>query len=223
MGLSCPEQRLKAMINFDSLHSATLRHDPFVYLMAQDVITREQGEAVRRDFPKIKQSGYLPLSQLSGGEAFDDLIADLQSPELAEILSAALGLELRYKPRMITVRKHSKLKDGRIHNDGVSKICTCLIYLNDSWDVTQGGGIRALNGQDNMDDFADEVAPITGNVFAFARSDNSWHGHPPFKGERYVIQTTFLSDAAALARKENRGGLQMKLKKIFERKHSISK
>ena len=90
-------------------------------------------------------------------------------------------------------------------------------------DNAQGGGIRALNGNQDMDDFADEVAPITGNIFAFARSDDSWHGHPPFKGERYVIQTTFLSDAQALARKESRGGLQMKLKKLFERNRSISK
>ena len=215
--------KMSAMIDFDSLRHAKVSRAPFVYLTASGAITQAQGEAVRADYPAIKQSGYLPLSQLSGGAAFDTLIEDLRSPELADILSEHLGLELRDKPRMITVRRHSKLKDGRIHNDSVSKICTCLIYLNDNWDSAQGGGIRALNGAQDMDDFADEVAPLTGNIFAFARSDNSWHGYPPYKGERYVIQTTFLKDAAALAHKENRGGLQMKLKKLFEQKRSISK
>ena len=95
-----------------------------------------------------------------------------------------------------------------------------LIYLNDGWDDTAGGAIRALNGDQDMDDFAEEVSPLAGNVFAFARSDTSWHGHPPFAGERYVIQTTFLISEEALARKENRGGIQLFLKKLnpFEEK-----
>ena len=210
------------MINFKALREAEVRQTPFTYLTAQGVISQNEGAGVRRDYPAIKQSGYLPLSQLSGGQAFNDLITDLKSSELAEILSDKLGLELRDKPRMITVRRLSKLKDGRVHNDSLSKICTCLIYLNESWDDAQGGAIRALNGDADMDDFADEVSPIAGNVFAFARSETSWHGHPPFKGDRYVIQTTFLIDEEALARKEKRGGLQMRLKNFFERNRSIT-
>lgn len=210
------------MIDFASLESAKVRTAPFTYLIAENVITDLQGADIRRDFPKIKQSGYLPLSQLSGGPAFNQIIEDLNSPELAKILSGKLGLDLTDKPRMITVRKLSKLKDGRIHNDSVSKICTFLIYLNESWDVTRGGAIRALNGNEDMDDFSDEASPLAGNVFAFARSETSWHGHPPFKGERYVIQTTFLIDDEALARKEKRGGLQMRLKKFFERRQSVT-
>ena len=211
------------MIDFSRLRDAEVRTHPFSYLMAENVISDVQGQDVRRDYPEIKQSGYLPLSKLKGGAAFNALIDDLKSAELADILSDKLGLELRDKPRMITVRRHSKLKDGRIHNDSVSKICTCLIYLNKDWNDKVGGAIRALNGDTDMDDFADEVSPLTGNVFAFARSETSWHGHPPFKGERYVIQTTFLVDKAALERKEKRGSLQMRLKSFLERKRIIKK
>jgi len=210
------------MINFETLRNANVRETPFTYLTAENAISDASGAAIRKDYPKIKQSGYLPLTRLNGGPAFNELIADLQSPELADILSDKLGLELRDKPRMITVRKLSKLKDGRIHNDSVSKICTCLIYLNDKWEGGSDGAIRALNGDADMDDFADEVSPIAGNIFAFARSDTSWHGHPPYKGERYVIQTTFLIDDEALARKEKRGGLQMRLKSFLERKRSTA-
>jgi hypothetical protein len=202
------------MINFNALRDASVKTEPFTYMMADGVLSAEQGQAVRRDYPDINKTGYLPLSKLNVTGAFGELIADLQSPELAEILSGHLGLDLRDKPRMITVRKLSKKTDGRIHNDSLSKICTFLVYLSEDWNPEDGGGIRALNGDQDMDDYADEVPPVTGHVFGFARSDTSWHGHPPFSGTRYVVQTTFLISEEALARKENRGGLQMRLKKL---------
>lgn len=202
------------MLNFDILAAAQTRTAPFTYLVAEGCLTPEAAATVRQDYPAIDKTGYLPLTQLEQRGAFARLIADLQSPRLAEILSEKLGLELRDKPRMITVRKLSKSSDGRVHNDSESKICTMLVYLNDGWDAAGGGAIRALNGPDSMDDFAEEVSPIAGNVFAFARSETSWHGHPPFAGERYVIQTTFLTSQAELDRKENRGGLQLLLKRL---------
>jgi len=206
------------MLNFDALRNARTRTEPFTYIVADGTLTGDQAAEVRRDYPSIEKTGYLPLSKLESHGTFAALIEDLQSAELADILSEKLGLELRDKPRMITVRKHSKLGDGRIHNDSLSKICTMLVYLNDSWDKEEGGAIRALNGEHDMDDFAEEVEPLAGNVFAFARSDTSWHGHPPFAGERYVIQTTFLTSQEELDRKENRGGIQLFLKKLFERR-----
>ncbi|MTH96281.1 2OG-Fe(II) oxygenase [Roseibium sp. RKSG952] len=184
-------------------------------MVGSDVVTPEQAAEIRRDYPDIKETGYLPLSKLESQGAFQKLIEDLQSPELAAILSEKLGLDLYDKPRMITVRRHSKIGDGRIHNDSKSKICTMLIYLNDGWNNAEGGAIRALNNETSMDDFAEEVSPLAGNVFAFARSENSWHGHPPFEGERFVVQTTFLTSEEELRRKENRGGFQTKLKRLF--------
>jgi hypothetical protein len=205
------------MLDFNALRQARTRTEPFTYIVAENTLTSEQAGEVRRDYPDITKTGYLPLSQLQASGKFAELIEDLQSDELAKVLSEKLDLDLVGKPRMITVRKHSKMGDGRIHNDSVSKICTMLVYLNDGWDKAEGGAIRALNGEQDMDDYAEEVEPLAGNVFAFARSDTSWHGHPPFAGERYVIQTTFLTSEEELARKEQRGGLQLKLKKLFER------
>ncbi|KZL20823.1 hypothetical protein PsAD2_01312 [Pseudovibrio axinellae] len=203
------------MINFDALRASSTRTNPYQYFVSENVITKEQAADVRADYPKIKQTGYLPLSKLEATGAFKRLIDDLQKPELAEILSEKLGLELMDKPRMITVRRLSKHGDGRIHNDSKSKICTMLIYLNDDWDNAEGGAIRALNGETDMDDYAEEISPLAGNVFAFKRSESSWHGHPSFKGERYVVQTTFLISEEELARKEKRGGLQTKLKRLL--------
>lgn len=202
------------MIDFAALDRATVSAAPFRYLSATGVLTRDSAADIRRDYPAITKSGYLPLSKLEAKGAFGALIADLQSERLAEILSEKLALDLRGKPRMITVRRLSKAGDGRIHNDSLAKIATMLIYLNDDWDSAAGGAIRALNGPDDMDDYAAEVAPLAGNVFAFARSETSWHGHPPFTGERYVVQTTFLTSQEELDRKENRGEMQLLLKKL---------
>ncbi|MES0868407.1 2OG-Fe(II) oxygenase [Pseudovibrio sp. SCP19] len=203
------------MINFDALRASNTRTSPFQYMVGENVLTKEQAADIRRDYPEIKQTGYLPLSKLEATGAFQSLIEDLQKPELAEILSDKLDLDLIDKPRMITVRRLSKHGDGRIHNDSKSKICTMLIYLNDDWDNAEGGAIRALNGDKDMDDYAEEVSPLAGNVFAFKRSETSWHGHPSFKGERYVVQTTFLISEEELARKEKRGGFQTKLKRLL--------
>ena len=205
------------MLNFNAMREARTRTEPFTYIVAEGTLNAEEAADVRRDYPAIDKTGYLPLSKLNSEGRFAELIEDLQSEELAAVLSEKLNLDLMDKPRMITVRRLSKIGDGRIHNDSVSKICTMLVYLNDGWDKDEGGAIRALNGEHDMEDFAEEVEPLAGNVFAFARSDTSWHGHPPFAGERYVIQTTFLTSQEELDRKENRGGIQFQLKKIFER------
>lgn len=202
------------MIDFGVIEAARVCEKPFRFLTASGALSREDAGAVRRDYPAIDRSGFLPLAKLAAKGAFAELVGDLKSPRLAEILSEKLALDLSGRPRMIAVRRLSKTGDGRVHNDSESKICTMLIYLNDAWDSAEGGAIRALNGPGDMTDYAVEIPPLAGNVFAFARSATSWHGHPPFVGERYVVQTTFLVSEDALAHKERRGALQLFLKKL---------
>ena len=200
------------MINFDALRAAEVQAAPYTHFSAENVITNEQAADIRRDYPDITKSGYLPLTELKSEGEFAKLITDLQSVELADILSDKLSLDLADKPRMITVRKVSKKTCGRIHTDGKAKLCTMLIYLNESWDNSEGGAIRVFETDESMDKYEKEVAPIAGNVFAFRRADNSWHGHPPFEGIRYVVQVTFLQDEKELQRKQKRGVLQFFLK-----------
>lgn len=202
------------IIDFSAFDNAEVYEKPFRFFAASDVLTRDQCAAIRRDYPPINKSGYLPLSKLTIEGAFAKLITDLQSDKLATILSSKLNIDLSDRPRMITVRRLSKDGDGRIHNDSKAKICTMLIYLNEEWNHANGGAIRALNGPDDLDDVALEVPPLAGRVFGFARSENSWHGHHPFIGERHVVQTTFLTSNAELSRKENRGGVQHILKSL---------
>ncbi|WP_203294557.1 2OG-Fe(II) oxygenase family protein [Maricaulis parjimensis] len=202
------------MMDFDALRSARLRTEPYNYFVAEGALTSDEAADVRRDYPAINKPGYLPLSKLEATGEFQRLMEDLNSAELAEVLTEKFGVDFTQKPRMITVRRLSQLSDGPIHNDSKSKILTMLTYLNAEWDGTGAGCIRVLNGPKDFDDFTEEVPPLAGYVFAFLRDDHSWHGHLPFEGERYVVQTTFLTSQEELDRKENRGGLQYFLKKL---------
>ena len=202
------------MLDFDVLRQARLRTEPYNYFVAEGALSEGESAGVRRDYPEINKPGYLPLSKLEAHGDFKRLMADLNSPDLARVLTDKFGVDFTDKPRMITVRRLSQMSDGPIHNDSRSKILTMLTYLNADWDGTGAGCIRVLNGPKDFGDFTEEVPPLAGYVFAFLRADNSWHGHLPFEGERYVVQTTFLTSQEELDRKENRGGLQYFLKKL---------
>ncbi|WP_304069723.1 2OG-Fe(II) oxygenase [Maricaulis maris] len=202
------------LLDFDALRQARVRTEPYSYFVADGALSGDEAADVRRDYPSIDKPGYLPLSKLEASGEFKRLMDDLNSAELAQVLTDKFGVDFTEKPRMITVRKVSQLSDGPIHNDSKSKILTMLTYLNAEWDGTGAGCIRVLNGPKDFEDFTEEVPPLAGYVFAFLRADNSWHGHLPFEGERYVVQTTFLTSQQELDRKENRGGLQYFLKKL---------
>lgn len=203
------------LLDFDRLAAAETQREPYTYFCTDGAISAEAAADIRRDYPQIDRPGYLPLSKLTQTGAFQQIIEDLQSERLREVLSDRLEIDLEDRPRMITVRRLSQLSDGPIHNDSKSKLLTMLLYLNADWNGTSDGCIRVLNGPDDFDDYTVEVPPLAGTVFAFKRSDTSWHGHLPFAGERYVIQTTFLTSQDELDRKENRGGLQYFLKKLL--------
>ncbi|MCR9130844.1 MAG: 2OG-Fe(II) oxygenase [Alphaproteobacteria bacterium] len=203
------------LLDFDRLAAAETQREPYTFFCTDGAISEQAAADIRRDYPAIDRPGYLPLSKLTQTGAFKQIVEDLQSERLAEVLSDRLEIDLEGRPRMITVRRLSQLSDGPIHNDSKSKLLTMLLYLNAEWNGTSDGCIRVLNGPDDFDDYTMEVPPLAGTVFAFKRSDTSWHGHLPFAGERYVIQTTFLTSQDELDRKENRGGLQYFLKKLL--------
>jgi len=202
------------MMNFGAIKNADVHSDPFAFMLAGGVLDRDEAAQVRNDYPAINKPGYLPLSKLESTGKFKELVEDLQSPELAQILSEKFGVDLTGKPRMVTVRRLSQNSDGGIHRDSRSKILTVLIYLNDTWDGEDAGVLRVLRNGEGFNDYTMQVPPVYGNFFAFLRSDQSWHGHLPFTGERYVVQMAFLTSGEELKRKENRGGLQFFLKKL---------
>ena len=114
---------------------------------------------------------------------------------------------------MFTVRGHCAHNNGKIHTDTESKIITVLLYLNEEWEAG-GGRLRVLRSGTDLDDAAEEVSPNGGTLLVFRRSDNSWHGHEPFEGQRRAIQMNWVRDEAVVEHEQRRHRFTAFLKKL---------
>jgi hypothetical protein len=192
------------MLNLDVLESRPAIPAPFPHIEVEGLLPESERAALARDFPDPKKTGFFPVEELTYGPSFARLLGDLQQPEFSRIVGEKIGRDLVGRPQMIVVRKWSAAKDGRVHTDGLDKVATALVYLNDDWKPEEGGALRYLEGPD-LDGPGTEPLPARYGAFtAFGRSDTSWHGHKPFAGERRVVQVFWLVDEAAAARKDKR-------------------
>ena len=201
------------MINFTAIAGAEVAREPFQFFAAPDVLNEADLAAVRADFPDIRKPGIFPLSVLAYGPAFAQLVEDIQSQEMADVMARKYGSDLSDKPLMITVRGQARKRDGRIHTDTETKIVTCLLYLNDTWDDGDGR-LRMLRDPTDLDDFAAEIPPHGGTLASFLRSENSWHGHESFKGERRYVMFNWMASAAALKRELGRHRFSARVKQF---------
>ena len=178
--------------DLDALKAAPLTKEPFQYLVVTGFVRPAARTDINRDYPKIAESGSFPVAQLSYGPHFREFLDEMASDEFRKAFEDKFGLDLAGRPHTVTVRGHCSPKDGRIHTDTKSKIITILIYMNPEWEHT-GGQLRLLKSSSSLDDPIMEVPPAAGTLLAFKRSENSWHGHKPFAGERRVIQFNWVT------------------------------
>jgi hypothetical protein len=198
---------------------AVVRRDPFPYTVVKGSLPEVVRPTIGKDFPKYDRSGFFPYLPEECGPSVRQLVDDIRRPQFADALGNALGVErLSQYPTIVTIRNLSKETDGRIHNDSKSKIVTALLYLNDTWPDTSGGCFRFLSSPESFDhQVGDEVKPLYGTFTDFRRTENSWHGHLPYTGERRVIQVAWLTSTDELDRKLKRGRFQRFLKQLFTR------
>src|SRR5215218_8639949 len=205
------------LIDLTAVRNAERSSEPYDYVLASNLLKQDKIDELRRDFPAIDKPGYLTVDEVALHGRFKQLIEELEGPELSEELSKKFGLDLHQYPRLTTIMKKSQPKYGAIHTDGPSKVMTMLVYMNDDWGTDSAGRLRVLYDGQNFEPYKVEVPPIMGTVFAFLRSDNSWHGHTPFAGERKVVQIAWIKDADELARKQKRNKAAQFFKGIFGR------
>ena len=166
--------------------------------------------ALERDFPALSRPGYHPVRHFTPRGAFAELLAEIEDGVLDRAMADRFGIDAGNLPRLVTVQQTSAARAGRPHTDSPSKVATLLIYLNRGW-ASPEGRIRVLR-REALEDPVAEIGPEAGNVFAFLRSEQSWHGHTPFEGERRVVQVAWLRDAADLERKQRNHRLGWLLK-----------
>ncbi len=179
-------------LGIQEFRATALVREPFEHLIVPEFIPAQTLAEINSDYPKIPGSGSFPVDQVAYGEAFQSLLDELNSDAFREAFEEKFGIDLSGRPTITTVRGRCGPGDGRIHTDSATKIITVLIYMNESWDQP-GGRLRLLRSPRDLNDIIIEVPPIAGTLLAFKRSNNSWHGHEPFVGERRVIQFNWLT------------------------------
>ena len=92
------------MIQFEVLARSTAVTEPFTYMVCKDLLSEKSLRHVSADFPAIDRPGVFPLSELRYGPAFADLIHDISSREMENLLAQKFDIDLSDHPLMITVR-----------------------------------------------------------------------------------------------------------------------
>ncbi len=205
--------RASDVVDFQVFDAAPLVKEPFTHFVAHDFVPKSVMADIDRDFPEVPKRGSFPMSELESGPSFKALVEYLESEEVARRFSEKLGIDLVGKPTTMTIRGYSGEQDGRVHTDSRSKLVTVLLYLNSDWDPADGG-LRLLNS-DNLEDSFDEVIPAAGTLLAFVNTENAWHGHKPFVGQRRSIQLNWVVSEAAVRRSQWRHALSAKIKRWF--------
>ena len=201
------------LIDIDRLRETPLNNDPFDHIAVPGFIRADALEPLHRDYPDVGKPGSFPVASVSCGPAFEQVLEEIQSPEMTAAIEEKFGVDLKGRPTMVTVRDRCRERDGQIHTDSKGKLITVLIYMNPPWEES-GGRLRLLRGPDDIEDYAAEVPPNEGTLLAFHCTPDAWHGHKPFEGRRRAIQLNWVVDESYLKREQRRHRLSAFLKKF---------
>jgi SM-20-related protein len=202
------------VIDLARFRNTPLVRQPFEHLVVPGFIDPGALPSLMEDFPEVPQAGSFPNSELRPGRTFEQLLEELRGPTLRKAVEAKFSLDLSGRPTMVTVRGHSRAKDGRIHADSRTKILTVLIYMNSRW-ADPGGRLRLLRSPGDLEDYFTEVVPENATAVFFRCVPNAWHGHTPFAGERRAIQLNWVADEGVLRREQGRHRLSARLKRFL--------
>ena len=200
-------------INYKSVTNVVLNKEPFKHFIIKDFIKKERVKELREEFPNIETSGSIPLSALTYTRKFKEFIKELEGDKFREIISKKFGIDLSGYPVMITARGVCKKGNGKIHIDSKGKVLTFLLYFNDKWD-NEGGKLRLLNNEHNIEEYLEEIEPLTGVLVGFECVDNAWHGHKSHIGIRKSIQLNYVKDSSYLSKEQYRHKLSAILKRF---------
>ena len=202
------------LFDWSAFDAVPLVREPFDFLIVPGFIRSGALDALNRDFPVIESAGNVPPEGLSYGPAFGALLDELYGDALRKRFAAKFGLDLQDAEATIAVRRHCEATDGHIHTDHRAKLITVLLYFNEEW-PHEGGRLRMLRSATDLDDYAAEVLPARGCMLAFRRSDNSFHGHKRFVGERRILQLSFARPSVLVDTQRRIGRLTKPIRRLL--------
>ena len=178
------------LVDLEALRATQARATPFPHVVVRGFLDAQALAQVTAEYPEFDVPGlYLP-GAAAQGSAVQKLISDLESDELRAVIAEKLDIDLDGSAALVTFRSRCRTGDGEIHTDSKSKRASLLLYLNENW-TAPGGRLRLLHSGDNIDDFAEEIAPVAGNFVAFRVQHNSWHGHLRYAGPRRCVMVNY--------------------------------
>jgi SM-20-related protein len=197
----------------DKLKAAKIETEPYLYTIVPGFLAPATVSRINATYPKIDRGGSYPIESLDASMAIKEVIDELDGPQFEAVIAERFGVELAGKPKMYSLRGYTRGKDGQIHTDSKDKIITVLLYLNENWQQP-GGRLRILRNGHDVDDFVAEVPPDNGTLLVFKRSDNSWHGHHPFEGQRRSLQMNWMTSEGSKGWHKVRHTLSAAVKKL---------
>ena len=200
-------------IEKERLRETPLKTDPYSYVTVENFVPVDMLESIAEDFPDLDLPGSFPAEELDYGPRFAELLERLARDDFRDAIAEKFDIVLTDRPMTCTVRGAAQRKDGQIHTDSKTKLITVLIYLNPPWQA-EGGRLRVLRSGTDLNDFAEEIEPSSGNLLIFRRADNSWHGHEPFEGIRRSIQINWVTSQAVADKEEARHRVSARLKRF---------
>ncbi len=202
-----------AYLDYEKLENTPTQTDPYNWLIVENFVNQDLLPSILEDYPEVPGPGSHPPASLKIEGRFKELMEELDQPRFRKLVEEKFDVDLTDKPTMYTVRGFCRAKDGSIHADSETKIITVLLYMNEEWD-TDGGRLRILRSQTDLEDKVAEVPPHGGTLLMFKRADNSWHGHEPFEGKRRAIQMNWVTSDAVVAKEQRRHKMSSFIKKI---------
>ena len=202
------------MLQISALEETKLESSPFEHVVVKDFIDKDAISEINRDYPEIHDPKNFPVDELSFGPGFEQFLSELKSDEVREAVGQKFGVDLTGKPVQITVRRLCEANDGKIHTDSRTKIISALVYFNEEWSH-EGGQLRLLRSDSDMEDYAVEVPPKAGTLLAFRRCDHSYHGHKSFDGERRMVQISWVEPKRVANYKGKRSKIKWRIKRFF--------
>jgi len=115
-----------------------------------------------------------PTHPESLSPAWQQLAADLLSPEFRLAVQRISGLSLTQSPMEVNVFHYGPGSWLGPHLDLKAKMMTHVLYFNENWHHKDGGNLAILRSSDPADIVA-EVLPVVGNSALLVRSNQSWH------------------------------------------------
>lgn len=202
-----------AHLNIEKLRQAKVETDPYLYTIVPGFLSPPSVARVNATYPNIEKGGSYPVESLDGTMAIKEVIDELDGPEFERAIEEKFDVDLSGRPKMYSLRGYTRAKDGQLHTDSKDKIITVLLYLNENW-TKEGGRLRILRNGHDVDDYAAEVPPDQGTLLVFKRSENSWHGHHPFEGQRRSLQMNWMTSEGSKGWHRVRHWLSAEAKKL---------